>query len=139
MSNPPPAVYSGPRLSFPTQAPDEPDSEPELNDQGENVIAYLIFQEDWADTLLEIVIANPFINSTSDDTVKSLIAKNEAGKVWHILQTGELVGQDCDDIPAPSDFPIRIVKSTRPQSTTATQDVQQGGEVQQDLDYVKPV
>ena len=139
MSNPPPAVHSGPRLPFPTQAPDEPDSEPELNDQGENVIAYLIFQEDWADTLLQIVIANPFINATSEDTVKSLIAKNQAGKVWHILPTGELVGQECDDIPAPSDFPIRIIKDIRPQPTTATQDVQQCGEVQQDLDYVKPV
>jgi hypothetical protein len=124
-------MYSDPQHPFPT---DEPDSEPELNDQGENVIAYLVFQEDWADTLLEIVVANPILDST-----KGLIAKNEAGKVWNILPTGELVGQDCEDIPAPSDFPIRIIKSTLPPLTATTPEVQQGGEVQQDLDYVKPV
>ena len=133
MSNPPPAVQSGPRLPFPVQAPDEPDSEPEFNDQGENVIAYLMFQPDWANTLLEIVTTNPFI-----------MAKNQAGKVWHILPTGELLGQDCDDIPAPEDFPIRIIKDVRtpdqpPQSEPAPQDAQQCGEPRRGLDYVKPV
>jgi hypothetical protein len=131
MSTPPVAVYSGPQLPFPT---DEPDSEPELNDQGENVIALLIFQEDWADTLLEIVVANPILDST-----KALIAKNEAGKTWNILPTGELVGQDCEDIPAPSDFPIRIIKDALLPVPTTTPEGQPGDEVQQDLNYVKPV
>ena len=133
MSNPPAEVYSGPPLASPT---DEPDSEPELNDQGENVIALMIFQEDWAETLLEIVVANPVLDPAN---AFFLIAKNQAGKTWTILPTGELVGQGCEDIPAPSDFPIRIIKDAGfPAPSTAQQELPES-EVQQDLEYVKPV
>ena len=132
MSNLPAEVHSGPPFASPT---DEPDSEPELNEHGENVIALMIFQEDWAETLLEIVVANPVLDPAN---AFFLIAKNQAGKTWTILPTGELVGQGCDDIPAPSDFPIRIIKDTgHPAPSTTPQDGP-ASEVQQDLEFVKP-
>ena len=132
MSNLPAEVHSRPPLASPT---DEPDSEPELNEHGENVIALMIFQEDWAETLLELVVANPVLDPAN---AFFLIAKNQAGKTWTILPTGELVGQGCDDIPAPSDFPIRIIKDTgHPAPSTTPQDGP-ASEVQQDLEFVKP-
>ena len=116
----------------PRPVPDEPDSEPEFNEQGENVVAYLLCQPDWADTLLQVVTSHPFV-----------MAKNQAGKTWHVLPTGEPLGQECDAVPMEEDFPLRIITDVR--SPLLPLQPQQQEQVEEQvhvpdsvLDYVKP-
>jgi hypothetical protein len=107
--------------------PDEPEQERKYNDQGEDVLAYIHFQPDWAQTLLEVVTNHPFV-----------MAKNEDGKVWHVLPTGELLGQDCHDVPTAEDFPLWIIKDIIPVDLLKNKDNQDNREADANLVHVKP-